>query len=62
MLYMIQPQKPLSPDSKKLQTRVAKLISGSGPRANRKPIYKSLDCLSLQNRRDIHNVYWCTNG
>ncbi len=33
-----------------LQTRAAKLISCSGPRANRNPIYKSLDWLSLQHR------------
>ncbi len=38
----------------KLQTRAVKLISGSGPRANRNPIYKSLDWLSLQHKSDFH--------
>ncbi len=37
-----------------LQTTAAKLISGSGPKANINPIYKSLDWLSLQHRRDFH--------
>ncbi len=49
----------------KLQTRAAKLISGSGPRANRNPIYKSLDWLPLQHRRDVHKcilVYKCRNN
>ncbi len=38
----------------KLQTRAAKLISGSGHRANRNLIYKSLDLLSIQHRRDYN--------
>ncbi len=49
----------------KRQSRAAKLISGSGPRANRNPIYKSLDWLSFQYRRDFHNcilVYKCYNN
>ncbi len=37
-----------------LQTRAARLITGSGPRRSRNPMYKSLSLLSLQNRRDFH--------
>ncbi len=49
----------------KLQTRVAKLISGSGPRESRNHIFKELGWLSLQNRRDFHKcimVVKCRNG
>ncbi len=41
-----------NPRFQKLQTRAAKLISGSGRPANRNPIYKSLDWLSLKHRQD----------
>ncbi len=37
-----------------LQTRAARLITGSGPRTSRNPMYKSLSWLSLQHRRDFH--------
>ncbi len=49
----------------KLQTRVAKLISGSGTRESRNPIFKELGWLSLQNRRDFHKcimVFKSRNG
>ena len=48
-----------------LQSRAARLISGSGPRTNRNTMFKSLGWLSLQNRRDYHKcimVYKCRNG
>ncbi len=48
-----------------LQNRAAKLISGSGPRSNRNPIYISLDWLPLQHRRNIYKcilVYKCCNN
>ncbi len=44
-----------------LQTR-ARLITGSGPRTSRNPMYKSLRWLSLQHRWDVHKcvmVYKC---
>ncbi len=49
----------------KPQTRAANLISGSVPRTNRNPIYKSLDWLFLQHRSDFHKcilVYKCRNN
>ncbi len=48
-----------------LQTRAARLITGSGPRRSRNPMYKSLSWLSLQHRRDFHKcvmVYKCCNS
>ncbi len=48
-----------------LQTRAARLITGSGPRTSRNPMYKSLNWLSLQQRRDFHKcvmVYKCRNS
>ncbi len=48
-----------------LQTREAKLITGSGPRTNRNPMYKSLSWISLQHRCDFHKcvmVYKCGNS
>ncbi len=53
MLYMIQPQKPLSPHSKnfKLEQLNKYLVLGL---EQIETIYKSLDLLSLQHRRDFH--------
>ncbi len=48
-----------------LQTRVARLITGSGPRTRRNPMYKSLGWLSLQHIGDFHKcvmVYKCRNS
>ncbi len=48
-----------------LQTRAARLISGSGRRTSRNPMYKSLSWLSLQHRRDFDKcvmVYKCCNS
>ncbi len=48
-----------------LQTRVARLINGSGPRTRINPMYKSLRLLSLQHRWDFHKcviVYKCHNS
>ncbi len=48
-----------------LQTRAARLITGSGPRTSRNPMYKSLSWLSLQHRRNFHKcvmVYKCHNS
>ncbi len=48
-----------------LQTRAARLITGSGPRTSRNPMYKSLGWLSLQHRQDFHKnvmVYKCCNS
>jgi len=48
-----------------LQTRAARLISGSGPRTSRNPMFKELGWLSLQSRRDFHKsvmVYKCRYG
>ncbi len=48
-----------------LQTRAARLITDSGPRTNRNPMYKSLSWLSLQHRRDFDKcvmVYKCRNS
>ncbi len=48
-----------------LQTRAARLITGSGPRISRNPMYKSLSWLSLQHRWDFHKcvmVYKCRNS
>ncbi len=47
-----------------LQTRAARLITGSGPKTSRNPLYKSLSWLSLQHRQDFHKcvmVYKCRN-
>ncbi len=49
----------------KLQTWEAKLISGSGPRESRNPIFKEFRWLSLQNRRDFQKcimVFKWRNG
>ncbi len=48
-----------------VQTRAARLITGSGPRTSRHPMYKSLSWLSLQHRQDFHKcviVYKCHNS
>ncbi len=48
-----------------LQTRAARLITGSGPRTSRNPMYKSLSRLSLQHRQDFHKcvmVCKCRNS
>ncbi len=48
-----------------LQTRAARLITGSGPRTSRNHMYKSLSWLSLQHRQDFHKcvmVYKCRNS
>ncbi len=48
-----------------LQTRAARLITGSSPRSSRNPMYKNLSWLSLQHRRDFHKcvmVYKCCNS
>ncbi len=48
-----------------LQIRAARLITGSGPRTSRNPMYKSLSWLSLQHRQDFHKcvmVYKCCNS
>ncbi len=37
-----------------LQTRAARLITGSGPRTSINPMYKSFSWLSLQHRQDFH--------
>ena len=50
---------------KRLQTRAARLISGTGPRDSRNPMYKELGWLSLQNRRNFHKcvmVYKCIHN
>ncbi len=47
------------------QTRTARLITGSGPRPCRNPMYKILSWLSLQHRWDLHKcvmVYKCCNS
>ncbi len=36
------------------QTRAARLITGSGPRTSRNPMYNSLSWLSLQHKQDFH--------
>ncbi len=49
----------------KLQTRAARLISGTGPRDSRNPVVKELGWLSLENRRCMHKctmVFKCRNG
>ncbi len=38
----------------RLQTRAARLISCTGPRENRNPVFKELGWLSLKNRRCMH--------
>ncbi len=38
----------------RLQTRAAQLISGTGPRDSRNPVFKELGWLSLENRRCMH--------
>ncbi len=48
-----------------LQTRAPRLITGSGPRTSRNPMYKSLSWLLLQHRQDFHKcvmVYKCCNS
>ncbi len=49
----------------KLQTRAAKLITGSGPHTSRNLMFNKLKWLSLQQRRDFHKcilVYKCRMG
>ncbi len=48
-----------------LQTRAARLITGSGPRTSGNPMYESLSWLSLQHRQDFHKCvmgYKCRNS
>ncbi len=50
---------------KKLQTRACRLITVSGPCTSCIPIFHELNWLSLQYRRDFHEiviVYKCWNG
>ncbi len=49
----------------RLQTRAARLISGTGPRDSRNPLFKELGWLSLENSRFMHKctmVFKCRNG
>ncbi len=49
----------------KLQTRAARIITGSDPCTSRVCIFKELGWLSLQYRRDFHKcimIYKCRNG
>ncbi len=49
----------------KLQTRAARLITGSGPRTSRNLMFNKLKWLSLQQRQDFHKcilVYKCRMG
>ncbi len=49
----------------KLQTRAARLITGSGPRTSRNSMFAELGWLCLQNRRDFHKcimVYKCLHN
>ncbi len=49
----------------KLQTRDARLITGSGPRTSRNLMFNKLKWLSLQQRRDFHKcilAYKCRIG
>ncbi len=49
----------------KLQTRAAQLISDTGPRDSRNPVFKELGWLSLENRKCMHKctmVFKCRNG
>ncbi len=60
--YWILYQQPVNLS---LQTRAARLITRSGPRTSRNPMYKSLSWLSLQHRQDFHKcvmVYKCCNS
>ncbi len=46
-------------------TRAARLISGTGPRDSRNPVFKELGWLSLENRRCMHKctmIFKCRNG
>ncbi len=48
-----------------IQTRAARLITGSVPRTSRNPMYKILSWLSHQHRQDFHKcvmVYKCRNS
>jgi hypothetical protein len=48
-----------------LQTRAARLITGSGPRTSRNTMFSELGWLSLQHRRDLHKcvmIYKCLNN
>ncbi len=63
--YWILHQQPVKFKLQSLQTRAARLITGSGPRTIRNPMYKSLSWLSLQHRQDFHKcvmVYKCHNS
>ena len=49
----------------KLQTRAARLITGSKARASRNEMFKKLNWMSLQNRRNFHKciqMYKCMNN
>ena len=49
----------------KLQTRAARIITGSGPGTHKADMFKSLHWLSLQLRRNFHKcvmVYKCRNN
>ncbi len=49
----------------KLQTRAARLITGSGPRTSRNLMFNKLQWLFLEQRRDFHKcilVYKCRMG
>ncbi len=49
----------------RLQTRATRLISGTGPRNNREPVFTELGWLSLENRRLLHEctmAFKCRNG
>ena len=49
----------------RLQSRAARLITGTGPRDSRNMIFKELGWISLQQRRDFHKcviMYKCLNG
>ncbi len=49
----------------RLQTRAARLISGTGPRDSINPVFKEIGWLSLENRRLMDKctmVFKCRNG
>ncbi len=48
-----------------IKVKGAQLISGTGPRDSRNPVFKELGWLSLENRRVMHKctmVFKCRNG
>ncbi len=55
----------LAGNNHKNTTRAARLISGTGPRDSRNPVFKELGWLSLENRRCMHKCtmnFKCRNG